>query len=75
MKILDNKLAESVGHFEEYKFSVVCRQFLLDCCPMLIKTYNFGQNAVNKRQLKIKSNQYCAVGLLFSKWRRLIVNF
>jgi hypothetical protein len=31
---------------------------LLDCCPKLIKTYNFGQNAVNKRQLK---KQKCTI--------------
>jgi hypothetical protein len=29
----------------------------------LIKTYNFGQNAANKRQLKNKSEQFYAVRL------------
>jgi hypothetical protein len=27
-----------------------------------VQTYNFGQNTVNKRQLKNKNEQYCAVG-------------
>jgi hypothetical protein len=49
MAVLDSKLTKSVGHFEENKFSVGCHKFLLECCPKLIKTYNFGQNAVNKR--------------------------
>ncbi len=30
MTFMDNKPTESVGYFEENKFSVVCRQFLLD---------------------------------------------
>ena len=62
--VLDSKWTKSVGHFEENKFSVGSHQFLSDCCPKLIKTYNFGQNAVNKRQLKNKNEQFCAVRLL-----------
>jgi hypothetical protein len=49
---LDSKPTKSVGHFEENKFSVGGHQFLLECCPKLIKTYNFGQIAVKKRQSK-----------------------
>ncbi len=45
------------------KFSVGGQQFLLDCCPKLIETYNFGQNAVNERQFENKNEQYCAVRL------------
>jgi hypothetical protein len=63
MTVLDSKPTKSVGHFEENKFSVDCHQFLLDCCPKLIKTYNFGQKAVNKRQFNNKNEQYCAVKL------------
>ncbi len=63
MTVLDSKLTKSVRHFEEDKFSVGGYQLLLECCPKLIKTYNFGQNAVNKRQLKHKNEQYCAVRL------------
>ncbi len=37
-------------------------------CPKLIKTFNYGQNAANKRQL---NEQYC----LFSKLLRLFVDF
>ncbi len=33
----------------EIMFSYGCHQFVLDCCPKLIKTYNFGQFADNKR--------------------------
>jgi hypothetical protein len=46
--VLDSKPTTSVGHFEENKFSVGCHQFLLECYPKLIKTYNFGQNVVKK---------------------------
>ncbi len=49
---MDSKPTKNIGHFEENKFSVGHRQFLLNHCPMLIKTNNFGQNADNKRQLK-----------------------
>jgi hypothetical protein len=73
--VLDSKPTKSIGRFEENKFSVGCHQFLLECCPKLIKTYNFGQNAANKRQLKNKNQQYCAVKFLFSKLLRLFVNF
>ncbi len=66
--VLDSKLTKSVGHFEENKFSVGGHQLLLDCCPKLIKTYNFGQ-------LKNKNEQYCAVRLFISKLTRLFVNF
>ncbi len=59
--VLDSKPTKSVGHFEENMFSVRSPQFLLDCCPKLIKAYNFGQNVVNKRQFKNKNEQYCAV--------------
>jgi hypothetical protein len=65
--VLDNKPTKSAGHFEENKLSVGCHQFLLDCCPKLIKTYNFGQNASNKRLLKNKNEQYCAVWLFIFK--------
>jgi hypothetical protein len=64
MTVLDSEPTKSVGHFEGNKFSVDCHQFLLDCCPKLIKTYNFGQNAAKKRQLKNKNEQYCAARLL-----------
>ncbi len=57
---MDSRLTKSVGHFEENKFSDGDHQFLLDCCPKLIKTYNFGQN---KRQFKNKNEQYCTVRL------------
>jgi hypothetical protein len=49
---LDSKLTKSVGHFEENKFSVGGHQFLLEWYPKLIKTYNFGQNAVNKKPIQ-----------------------
>jgi hypothetical protein len=64
---LDSKPTKSVGHFEENKFAVGGHQFLLECCPKLIKSYNFGQNAINKSQLKNKSEQYCAVRLFIFK--------
>jgi hypothetical protein len=64
---LDNKPTKNVGHFEENKFSVSSHQFLLESYPNLIKTYNFVQNAVNKRQLKNKNEQYCAVRLFIFK--------
>jgi hypothetical protein len=73
MTVLDSKPTKSVGHFEENKFSAGYHQFLLECCPKLIKTYNFGQNAVNKRQLKNKNEQYCFVRLFISKLSRLFV--
>jgi hypothetical protein len=60
---LVSQTTKSVGHFEENKFSVGGHQFLLEFCPELIKTYNFGQNAVNKSQYKNKNEQYCAVRL------------
>ncbi len=60
---MDSKPTKSVGHFEENKFSVGSQQFLLNCCPKLIKTYNFGQTAVNERQFKSKNEQYSAVRL------------
>jgi hypothetical protein len=66
MTVLEDRRTKSAGHFEENKFSVGCHQFLLDCYPKLIKTYNFGQKAVNKSQLKNKNEQYCAVrGFIF----------
>ncbi len=49
MTVLDDKLTKSVEHFEENKLFAGFHQFLLDCCPKLIKTYNFRQNVVNKR--------------------------
>jgi hypothetical protein len=65
---LDSKPTKSVGHFVENKFSVGGHQFLLECCyPKLIKNYNFGQIAVNKRQSKNKNEQYYAVGLFIFK--------
>ncbi len=67
MTVLDSKPTKSVGHFEENKFSVGCHQLLLECCPKLIKTYNFGQNVVNKRQLKNKNEQYGAIRLFIFK--------
>ncbi len=72
---MDSKPTKSVGHFEENKFSVGGHQFLLECCSKLIKTYNFGQKAVNKGQFKNKNEQYCALGCLFSKLPRLLVDF
>jgi hypothetical protein len=64
---LDSKPTKSVWHFEENKFSVGGHQFLLECCPKLMKTNNFGQNAVNKSQFKNKNEQYCAVRLFIFK--------
>jgi hypothetical protein len=49
MAILADKPINSVGHFEENNFSVDGHQILPDCCPKLIKTYNFGQSANNKK--------------------------
>ncbi len=66
MIVLDNKATKSVEHFEENKISVGCRQFFLDCCPKLIETFNFAQNAVNKSQFKNKNEQYCAVSEMLS---------
>jgi hypothetical protein len=60
---LDSKTTKSVWHFEENKFSVGGRQFLLEFCPKLIISYNFGQNTANKSQYKNKNEQYCAVRL------------
>jgi hypothetical protein len=67
MTVLDNKPTKSVGRFEEKKSSVGCHKFLLDYCPKLIKTFNFKQNAANKRQLKNKNEQYCGVRLFIFK--------
>jgi hypothetical protein len=67
MTVLDSKPKKSVGHFEENKFSIGCHQFLLECCPKLIKTNNFGQNAVNKRQLKNENELHSAVRLFIFK--------
>jgi hypothetical protein len=47
-------------------FLLVVTNFCLECCPKLIKTYNFGQIADYKRQSKNKNEQYCAVrGFIF----------
>ncbi len=54
---LDSKPTKSVWHFEENKFYVGGHQFLLECCPKLIKTYDFGQDAVNKSQFNYKNEQ------------------
>ncbi len=70
--VMDSKPTKSVGHFEKNKFSVGCHQFLLDCCPKLIKIYNFGQIPFNKVQLKNQNEQ---LGCLFSKLPRLFVKF
>ncbi len=76
MTVLDSKLTKSDGHFQENKFYVGSHQFLLECCPKLIKTYNFGQNEVNKRQLKNKNeSNIVQLGCLFSKFPRPFVNF
>ncbi len=64
---MDVKQTKNVVDFEENKFSVGCHQFLLKWCPKLIKTYNLGQNALNKRQLNQKNEQYCAVRLFIFK--------
>jgi hypothetical protein len=73
--VLNSKPTKIVGHFEENKFSVGGHQFFLEYCPKLIKTYNFGQNALNKRQLKTKMNNIVQLGCLFLKLARLFVNF
>ncbi len=65
--VFNDKPTKTVGHFEENRFSVGSHQFLLDCCPKLIKTYNSEQNAVNSRQFCIKNEQYCAVRLFIFK--------
>jgi hypothetical protein len=67
MTVFDSKPTKSIGHFEENKFYVGRHQFLLECCPKLIKTYNFGQNGANLRQLYNENEQYCAVRLFISK--------
>ncbi len=53
---------------------------MLECCPKLIKTYNFGQNALNKRQLKTKNEQYYAIWLFIFKvaetfWQFFILGY
>jgi hypothetical protein len=75
MTVLDSKPTKSVGHFEENKFSVGGHQILLECCPKLIKIYNFGQNEVNKRQLKNKNEQYCAIRLFIFKVAKTFCQF
>ncbi len=65
--VLDSKPTKSIGHFEANKCSVDGHQFLSECCPKLIKIYNFGQNVMNKRQLKNKNEQYCAIRLFIFK--------
>ncbi len=72
---MDSKPTKSVGHAEENKLTVGGHQFLLDCCPKLIKTYNFGQNAFNERQFKNKNEQYCAVRLFDLKVAETICQF
>jgi hypothetical protein len=74
MTVLDSKSTKSVGHFEENKFSVGGHQFLLECCPKLIKTYKFGQNAVKKSQFKNKMNNIVQLVCLCSKLLRLFVH-
>ncbi len=73
--VLDSKPTKSVENFEESKFSVGDHQFLLECCPKLIKTYNFGQNAVNERQFKNKNEQNCAVWLFNFKVAEIFCRF
>jgi hypothetical protein len=75
MTVLDSKPTKSVRHFEENKSSVGGHQFLLECCSKLIKTYNFGQIAENKRQSKTEMNNIVLLGCLFSKLPRLFVDF
>ncbi len=70
--VLDSKQTKSVGHFIGNNISVGGHQFLLECCPKLIKTYNFGQN---ERQLITKMNNIVQLGCLFSKLPRFFVNF
>jgi hypothetical protein len=41
----------------------------------LIKTYNFGQNAVNKSQFKNKNEQYCAVRLFIFRVAETFFDF
>ena len=53
--VLDNKPTKSVEHFEENKIAVGDHQFLLDYCSKLIETYNLGQNADTKRQMRNKN--------------------
>ncbi len=75
MTILDSKPTNNVGHFEESNFSVGGHQFLLEFSPKLMKTYNFGKNAVNERQFKNKNEQYCAVRLFIFKVSEAICQF
>jgi hypothetical protein len=75
MTVLDFKQSKSVGHFEESKFFVGCHRFLSDCCPELIKTYNFGQNAINERQLKNKNEQYCTARWFILKAAKTFCQF
>jgi hypothetical protein len=37
MTVLDNEPTNGAGDFEDNKFSVGCHQFLLECCPKMIK--------------------------------------
>ncbi len=59
--------------FEENKFSVSGHQFLLQCCPKLIKTIDKTQSI--QANLKTKMNNIVQLGCLFSKLQRLFVNF
>jgi hypothetical protein len=65
--ILEDKPTKSDKHFEENKFSDGYHQLSLDCCPKLINTYNFGHKSANKRQIKYKNGQYCAMRLFIFK--------
>jgi hypothetical protein len=56
-----------LGILKKTSFLSAFTNVLQDCCQKLIKTYNFGQNAVNKRQLKNKNEQYCAIRLFIFK--------
>ena len=64
---MDHKLIKSAGHFEENNFTLGCHQFLLDYCPKLIKTYNLGHNADNKRQMRNKNECKSAARLFIFK--------
>jgi hypothetical protein len=60
---------------EGNKFSVGGHQFLLECCPKLIKPTILNKIQTMKGNLKTKMNNIVQLGCLFSKLPSLFVNF
>ncbi len=52
-----------LGILKKTSFLLAVTNFCWTAVQSLIKTYNFGQNAVNEKQFKNKNEQYCAVRL------------